>query len=365
MPPKDLSPRGKRRLSVRGLVLLLLLFAVLCAAVVFGITRIKGSPADKLTELPFASGAEYGFTDKGIMTIEGDKLVYYTLSGESEWELPLTISGCSLAAGADYAVLYTETVIQAIDSEGSALFPSLEFSGKVISVRCGATDIAVLKEEDDSTRYIYIYDLTGARLDKLELKTNTLINYGFDDDRGCLWTLMVNTEASVPVCTVSTYNVSTHSDTGAMTKEGQLFERVYFSDSKTYACGTNNLIVYGSTGKEESSTLIYGWKVLDFLSGQSPMALLCVRQDTATASAAAKVLTIDTGAEYGFRLPANTLGTYFYSGKVLVVLPAKLMYYSQKGEYLSETALSVTADGSVEMKGHILIKSGDALYMLP
>ncbi len=365
MPPKDLSHRKKRRLSVRGLAVLLMLFAVLAAAVIFGLSRIKGSPADRLTELPFASGAEYGFTDKGIMTIGGDRLIYCTLSGEVEWELPLTISGCRLAAGGNYAVLYTNTVVQAISESGAALFPSLEFSGKVISVRCGAKVIAVLKEEDDSSRFIYLYDLAGTRLDRLELKTNTLLNYGFDDTRGFLWTLMVNTEASLPVCTVSTYNVATHSDTGAMTKEGQLIERVYFSDSKTYACGTNHLIVYGSTGKEESSALIYGWKVLDFLPGKPPMALLALRQESSAVSVAAKVLSLDSGTEYRFRLPANTLGTYFYSGKVLVVLPAKLVYYSQKGEYLNETPLSETADGVTLQKGRIVVKSGEKLFLLP
>ena len=365
MPPKDLSRSKKRRLSVRGLAVLLLLFAVLLAAVIFGLTRIKGSPKDRLIELPFAAGAEYGFTDKGIMTINGEKLLYCAPDGEVEWELPLTISGCRLATGANYAVLYTQNVVQAISESGTVLFPSLEFSGRVLSVRCGAKVIAVLKEEDDASRFIYLYDLAGTRLDRLELKSNTLLNYGFDDSRGFLWTLMVNTEASLPVCTVSTYNVATHSDTGAMTKEGQLIERVYFSDSRTYACGTNHLIVYGSTGKEESSALIYGWKVLDFLPGKPPMALLALRQESNAVSVAAKVLSVDSGTEYKFRLPANTLGAYFYSGKVLVVLPAKLVYYSLKGEYLSETALTETANGATLQKGRVVIRCGDRLFLLP
>jgi len=365
MPPKDLTRRKKRRLSVRGLAVLLMLFAVLLAAVIFGLTSIKGSPKDRLTELPFAAGAEYGFTDKGIMTIKGDKLLYYTLNGEAEWELPLTIANCSLSAGGNYAVLYTQNVVQAISESGAALFPSLEFSGRVLSVRCGAKVIAVLKEEDDASRFIYLYDLAGTRLDKLELKSNTLLNYGFDDSRGFLWTLMVNTEASLPVCTVSTYNVATHSDTGAMTKEGQLIERVYFSDGRTYACGTNHLIVYGSTGKEESSVLIYGWKVLDFLPGKTPMALLALRQESKALSVAAKILSIDSGAEYKFRLPANTLGAFFHSGRVLIVLPNKLVYYSLKGEYLSETALSETADGVALMKGHAVLRCGEKLFLLP
>jgi hypothetical protein len=365
MPPKDTSRRKKRRLSVRGLAVLLMLFAVLVAAVVFGLSRIKGSPKDRLIELPFAAGAEYGFTDRGIMTIGGEKLIYCTQNGEMEWELPLTIASCKLATGGNYAVLYTQNVVQAISESGAALFPSLEFSGRVLSVRCGEKVIAVLKEEDDASRFIYLYDLAGTRLDKLELKTNTLLNYGFDDSRGFLWTLMINTEASLPVCTVSTYNVDTHSDTGAMTKEGQLIERVYFSDSKTYACGTNHLIVYGSTGKEESSALIYGWKVLDFLPGKAPMALLALRQESNAVSVAAKVLSIDSGEEYKFRLPANTLGAYFYSGKIAIVLPNKLVYYSLKGEYLSETLLLETANAAALQKGRIVLTCGDKLFLLP
>ncbi len=365
MPTKDLTNRRKRRLSVRGLVALLLLLAVLAAAVIFGVTRIKGSPADSMIELPFSSGAEYGITDKGIMTIGGEKLIYSNLTGEVEWEVPLTISGCRLSTGGKYAVLYTDTVVQAVSGSGATLFPSLEFSGRVLSVRCGADVIAVLKEEDDSSRFIYLYDLAGSRLDRLELKSNALLNYGFDDSRGLLWTLMVNTEASVPVCTVGTYNVATHSDTGAMTNEGQLIERVYFSDSKTYVCGTNHLIVYGSTGKEESTTLIYGWRTLDFLPGKSPMAILSMRQESSAVSFAAKVLDIASGKEYGFRLPANTLGAFFYDGKVLVVLPSKLVYYSQKGEYLSEIPLSETADGAELIKGRVLLTSGDKLFLLP
>lgn len=357
----DYTPR-KRKPKV-----LLIVIALAAVALAAGLCLLLfgGKSGAGLTELPVSSGAEYGFTEKGMLAIEGNMMYYIDLKGEKQWEVPLTDENCRIATSADFCVLYTDNVVQAMNTGGEALFPSIEFSGRVLSVRCGSGFIAVLKEENDGSRYIYIYDAKGTRTDKLELKHNAMLDYGFDEERGNLYTLMVNTDSSLPVCTVSTYNVASGSDTGAMTKEGQVIERVYFGGGKTYAVGTNHLTTFTSTGKEEKATLIYGWRVMDFQASGTPIALLCVRQETRTAATvAAKLLYAESGAEYGFRLNPNTIGAYFMDGKVLVVQSAKLSYYDLKGNFLSETALDFTVDEVEDMGSKLVLKSGEKLYLM-
>jgi len=352
----------RRKPKVLPIVLAL---AAVVVAVGLCLLLFGGGSSAGLIELPVSAAAEYGFTEKGMLAIEGSMMYYIDLKGEKQWEVPLTDENCHIAASSNFCVLYTDNVVQAMNTEGEALFPSIEFSGKVLSVRCGSGFIAVLKEENDGSRFIYIYDAKGTRTDKLELKHNAMLDYGFDEERGNLYTLMVNTDSSLPVCTVSTYNVASGSDTGAMTKEGQIIERVYFGGGKTYAVGTNHLTTFTSTGKEEKASLIYGWRVMDLQPAGTPIALLCVRQQTRTsATVAAKLLYVESGAEYGFRLNPNTIGAYFIDGKVLVVQSNKLSYYDLKGKFLSETTLDFTVDAVEDMDSRLVLKSGDKLYLM-
>ena len=353
----------KRRPNIKLIAAALGVLALVCVGVV--VLVLGGGSGDTPVKMPITQAAEYGFTEKGILAIEGGVLSYYTLSGEKQWEVPLTDEGCKLATASNYCAVYTQNVVQALNTEGTSLFPSIEFSGEILSVRCGPAYIAVYKTENDGSRYIYIYDLKGVRIDRLELQSNAMLDYGFDPDRGNFYTLMVNTDSSLPVCTISTYNIANSSDNGSMTKEGQIIEKVYFGNSRTYAVGTNQLITYTSTGKEEASSLIYGWRVMDFSAGSSPIALLCVRQETKTsATVAAKLLYLNTGAEYGFRLSAGTVGAYFYNGKVLVVQSTRLSYYDLKGNPLNSKELEFTVDSVENHGGRLVLKSGDDLYLM-
>ena len=358
--------RPSRRLSRRGIIALFCLVALAAAAVVLGFTMLSGSPATEAVLLPFSSSSEYGFTDRGIMAITGETLLLCSTRGEERWEIPLSNAGCSLATGPTYGVIYTDSIVQAIDTDGNALFPSLEFSGTVLNVQCGASTFGVYKSESDGSTYIYLYDLAGNRLDRLSLN-NPLLNFGFYGSADTLWTLMINTDSSLPVCTISTYNVATHADTGAMTKEGQIIERVYFGGSSIYAAGTNHLIVYTAAGQESSSTLIYGWKVLDCsLSGSSAQFLLSLRQESSSsASTAAKVLNLSTGSESTFRLPAGTLGAFFSGSRILVAQAGRISYYSASGDLQSVRPLEFTADAARKENGYILLASGESLYLIP
>ena len=357
---------GRRRLNSRGVVLLFVLVAIAAAAVVLGITMLAGSPASDPVLLPFSSSSAFGFTDNGIMAVTGDTLTFCTMRGESRWEVPLANAGCNLSTGGTYGVLYTDSIVQVIDNEGNALFPSLEFSGQVLSVRCGVSTFGVYKSESDGSSYIYLYDLAGNRLDRLTLN-NPLLDFGFNGTDDTLWTLMINTDASTPVCTLGTYNVKTRSDTGAMTKEGQIIEKVYFSSGAIYAAGTNHLIAYTTAGKESSSTLIYGWKVLDYQSsGSSALFLLSLRQESSSAaSTAAKVLDLSTGKESTFRLPAGTLGAFFSGSRILIAQADRLTYYTTTGSFAKETKLDFTVDSAQKIGNSIVLTSGDSIYLLP
>ena len=358
--------RSRRRLTPKGLAVILGLLAVLVAAAVFGLTRIEGSPAAALTKLPFGASAEYGFTSGGMLYIEGSTLYYSSLKGEKLWEMSLTGEGYRIESGSSFAVLYTDTAMQAIGTDGAALFPSQEFSGRVLSVRCGKNYIATLKSEENGSKLIYLYDLSGVRVDRLELKGNALLDYGFDADKDVLWTLMVNANGSTPVSTISTYNVANRSDTGAMTKEGEIFEAVRFSGGKTYAAGTNHLFAYSETGKEEVSRLIYGWRVLDqTASSKAPAFLLAVRQSGASASTAAKIITLDSEKEYQFRLPAGTLGAFFREEKVLVVEPGRILTYDLKGKQTGQTTVDVVLQEAWKEGSRLIVRSGEELYLIP
>lgn len=355
---------AKKRLSPKGLAVILALCAILAAGAIFGLTRIEGSPATALNRLPFSASSEYGFLSSGMLYIEGSTLSFSNFKNEKLWEMPLA-DACRIETGEDFAILYTDTAMQAIGADGAPLFPSQEFSGQVLSVRAGKNHIAVLKSEENGTRLLYLYDLSGTRVDRLELKGNSLLDYGFQSGRDVLWTLMVNTNGSTPVSTVSTYNVANRSDTGAMTKEGEIFEQVSFGSGRTFAAGTNHLVAYSETGKEEISRLIYGWKLLDRTDSKTPTFLLAVRQSGASASTAAKLITLESEKEYQFRLPAGTLGAFCRGDKVIVAEAGRILTYDLKGAKTGEMTVDVVLQEAWKEGERILLRSGEELYLLP
>lgn len=357
---------GRRRLSLRGIFTLVALLAVLCAAVLVLVLRSGSDPVSQVMELPFTSEMQYGFTDDGFLYIEGNTLHLCDKRGNEKSALELSGSGYSIATSPTIAAIYTDTAMQAIGKEGEALFPSQEFTGTVREVRCGKNYIAVLKNDISGTDMIYIYDLTGKRLDILSLEGNFLLEYGFYSDKDNLWTLALNTEGATPACTATTFNTG-QSMTGIMTMEGQIIERLEFTSSNIYACATNHLVSYSMTGKEEQKKLIYGWKVLDFANLSKATFLMAVRTDSlsAPASAAAKVLTLPDEKEYSFRLPAGTLGAYIIGEKIYAVTGTTLITYDLQGVKQKEAALPFTAEAASREGNGILLRTGTQMYLLP
>lgn len=357
--------RKGRRLRLRGLIVILLLLAMVGGIILISTRRTVASP-DAAQALPFTADAQYVYTSSGILYTKDNHLSRYDPKNpKNNWELQLSGSDYRIAASDKMIAVYTDTVIQAVDHTGALLFPGIEFTGRIESVRCGNTYIAVLKYDPSGSYYLYLYDVAGNRLDSFAF--DYPLDFGFYAQEDYIWTLSLDTSGSVPVSTITTYDTG-RASTGRILIEEQLVESVLFDSGNVYAIGTDQLITFSSTGgKELSRKLIYGYRAVDHsMSGSAPVFLLLPRKADAAKTQLATVCTLDSSAkEVDLRLPASCLSAFLCDAGVVAVTSTEIsLLSSSNGSLLKTYPLTVPVDGAEKLNGNLLLlRRGNQLYL--
>ncbi|MBQ9833267.1 MAG: hypothetical protein IJO48_06005 [Clostridia bacterium] len=356
-----------RRLAVLLIVLLLAVGAV------FGIVSlIKGiGPLDSYTLMPFSASDKYVFTGSGFLYLDNDTLIYDDLNDNSkDYSFRVSASEVELSASKTIAALYNSSAVQIVGAQ-----TPIEQSGeasKISAVKCGLDYIAVLFEETDSKHFLKIFDKNAALIDEIHPESDYLfmMDFGFTDtDSNTLWTLLVDTSAEIPICTITTYDLSKKSTTGVMTAQHQLVESLEFTDNSIFAVGTNHLMRYNN-GSLIFRLSIYGYKVIDYsFTSSKPVFLLQPRSSDSSFSTV-KVCTVsekETADDktITIQLPHDTLSAFLMKDKVVACTADTINTYSLSGELLSKTdpEFALTANGAVKLNdSEILLYSGNDIY---
>ena len=229
----------------------------------YGIFALTGSQehSQGLEQLPFTADTNYVFTGSGFLYMYGDRLTYDDLlDAKKDASYQVSTGQVQLAASPTLSVLYHDTAVQIL---GAA--ESLTFTQQVEQVACGVNHVAVLLLGENQATSLRIYDKTGAQTDQMDFQNGELVDFGFaqtQDDT--LWTLEMSPSGSLPLSTLTTYNLATNHTTGVMTIQGQLVDQVWFTQNSIFFSCTNNLIRFTRTGNTEAyRLLVYGWELCD------------------------------------------------------------------------------------------------------
>lgn len=367
----------KRRFIVRkkGSTLLrlgLILGAILVlAGAAYGIFALTGSQEQSqgLEQLPFTADTNYVFTGSGFLYMYGDRLTYDDLlDAKKDASYQVSTDAVQLAASPTLSVLYHESAVQILGAAESISFSEEQ----VEQVACGVSHVAVLLATGQGAS-LRVYDNTGAQTDQMDFPDGELVDFGFaqtQDDT--LWTLEMAPAGSLPLSTLTTYNLSTNHTTGVMTIQGQLVDQVWFTQNSIFFSCTNNLIRFTRTGNTEAyRLLVYGWELCDVSTAGSTPLFLYRERGTVGASGTVKIYALPEGETASatvsaVQLPAGTLGAFLAGGKLYACTSDTLYVYSATGKQTNAVALPRTVDRAQKLsETHLLLTGGNGLYVAP
>ena len=151
--------------TIKRLLIILLGIALIVGGF-FGVRAFLSSRASFGTEsaLPFYSEAPYAYSNGIFYYADGDKLIRYdTRNPEGATSMSLGTSDVAIAAGGGTAALYSVNAVQIIGADDF-----IDVGGQIMSLRCAANHIAVLRIDSAGTGAVLVYNKSGELVDIIE-----------------------------------------------------------------------------------------------------------------------------------------------------------------------------------------------------
>lgn len=288
--------------TIKRLLIILLGIALIVGGF-FGVRAFLSSRASFGTEsaLPFYSEAPYAYSNGIFYYADGDKLIRYdTRNPEGATSMSLGTSDVAIAAGGGTAALYSVNAVQIIGADDF-----IDVGGQIMSLRCAANHIAVLRIDSAGTGAVLVYNKSGELVDIIEQKNDIIIDCGFYDssEGDLMWLLTLSTSADTPVTTLTTYSYAAQGGESVATMSGvisissQLVDRVVFTKSSIFISGTEQLIRCDAGISGESWRLLtYGYKLCDYSTALTrPLFLFVPRGEGAMNEV--KLYSVDEAAQ--------------------------------------------------------------------
>lgn len=256
--------RGRNGKLPWAIVLLIIVLACAiawCGAWVY--TRTLGSGAFtnyQLVQLDAVEKVE-AISD-GFVYYNGSSVTKKGADASTKWSYSMGTGADFRASDAGVAA-WIDRSLTLIDGESGATTYSGAMDEEILSAQVGGTYTAVLLgPEHNST--IVLMENGGRRVDSITLAGQTVIDYGFFYNDTLFWVMTLDTNGTVPACTISTYRPGRRI-VGSITDGEQILYHVMFQSSRILCAGDTYLKTYDYNGTETESErkLVYGWTLAD------------------------------------------------------------------------------------------------------
>ena len=380
---KKIVVRDGKRTALR-LALLLLSALLIIGGTIALVFFVKSCGVLLSTRaMQFDSSSRHCGAGDGILYLRGGHLNFYSYEDEDKnYSLPLSGEPEGLVGSSGVKAVYSSNAVQIVDAPFN-----VEVDGTISAVKCGSKHVAVYKKRTDEGYELRIYSASGQQVLQLpsgdpgaSFKEGELIDFGFGDKNGAvLWTMELDTASGTPRTTITVYDLERMTNSGIITVQGQLIEKVIFTDNSIFAVGTESLIRYGrSDNREKYRVQIYGYRVEDYsLSGSSPVLLLVPREgfEGFESAGTVRVLTVsekDVAGETSLtiRLPEGTVDCRMVNGMLAAVTGTAAELYpvsgKKAGKCIERLEIGVSAVTSAEKldEHHILLeRSGECTLL--
>ena len=361
--------RSRRSRLPWGIVLLIV--ALSCAiAYVAALIYVKTADSASFTKvrsLQIDSASRVEAVSDGLVVYDGSTIRKVSAQSLDGWSYAMGVGADFSASDAGVAA-WNDRTLTLIDGSTGVTSYSGSMDETVLSARMGQVYTAVLLgPEHNST--IVLMESGGRRVDSITLADQTVVDYGFFYNDTLFWVMTLDTNGTVPCCTVSTYRPGRRI-VGQITDSEQTLYRALFRSSQIYCVGDTYVKVFDYNGKEKSDlrTLVYGWMLADADETADEPLMAYVPTGQYDASGEMRDVRMLRGStSRTVRMPyacasivAKEDGVYGFSGEGYV-MAAKLDRQTVEAYRLNVSFDQVygVADGSIAMLG-----SGSSFYFV-
>lgn len=358
--------KNKKKTFLR-LALLFLILCVMVAGALAAIVLLKKEAVAEslLTQKRFQSADPHIYTGSGFLYVHDEKLCNEDLyAADKSYEIPIDTknSDYNLSGSPNIQLFYNSGALKIIGTD----FP-VEFSGTLLDVKCSANYVAVLRGDATQAESIQIFDKNGVKYDQIADTAQFIVDYGFyQAENEYLYVLSMSSNSSMPVCTITIYNLTNKTMTAVKQVQSQLIEQMHFTKTGMFAVGTNQIIRYEIADNRESYRVtVYGYQILDFDPSNSSFLL---RPRSGGTLGTIKVLKLNDGAVSGevqliMQLPTGAISAFLMKGKLIAVTPSGYIEYNMKGVQTAQYRFLSNVEAAQKLdENHLLLRAGENLY---
>ena len=315
-PPRNRNQKRRKRkmkwllpACIGAVVLVMLVVGAVC---LFG----GGIGSIQAKEMRFTSNNNYIASKNSIFFTQDAKLTCVDYANNEKWTTETLAANMKVAASSDMVAVYNDSNVQLFSANGQA-YASKEFYGSVQQVACGKTLVAVLSTDYASNNRVILLNQAGEEAARYDFTDKYILDFGFTSGDS-LYIYTLDRASATPVSRVVTYNDSL-ANTGNLTIEGQILQKLIFGEESLYAIGTNQAVLMDYIGTVQKQELVYGWEYRDAYESNHTMTMLFIPGGEANERiATARLLTLDGNDIYVqnklYAYTTNQVRTFSLSG---------------------------------------------------
>ena len=248
-----------------AIVLLILVFACGIAAagamICVNLTQRGSFASYQSVSLPAVDALQT--VSDGFVYYDGSSVAKVGGNGELKWSYMMG-AGASIDASDAGVASWIGRTLTLIDGDTGVPDYSGTMEADVRSARVGSVYAAVLLEPEDSGT-IVLMEAGGRQVDSIALSGQIVVDYGFFYNDALFWVMLLDTDGTVPTCTINVYRPG-RSMVSSIGDSEQMIYHAMFESSSTIRCvGDTYICAYDHRGMEveDSRRLIYGWTLAD------------------------------------------------------------------------------------------------------
>lgn len=345
------------------------LVAILVGGAIWAANRITSRNPGALasaTRTSALAGQEVQVLGNGMLYYDGTTLHALNDNAQQIWSYAAgTGAGFSVDSGG--VCSWSGTMVTFLTSEDGKILYSGNMNETILDACIGLKYAAVQVGEEHNS-VIYLMESGGRRVDEIDLKDLTVLDFGFFSNDSLFWVMTLDTEGTIPVCAISTYRPGKML-AGTIQDTQQVLYEVVFQSSKIRAVGTTHIKDFDYTGKEISDNrmLVYGW----YLTAMNDdtvnplMAFVPMDQSDGTASIT-DVRLIQSQQDFTVHLPYKA-NRVVVGGDNAYAFNSQYVSVCRPGDTLPTTyALPVYIDSVLGITDSrvVIASSGGSVYMI-
>ncbi|MBR6815893.1 MAG: hypothetical protein IKM60_00110 [Clostridia bacterium] len=321
---------------------------------------------NEMTKLDITETAEISTADGStIYYLEGSTLHAINTSGKTLWTSKYSSGKMHLQAGEQIICLYNDTTATVLDNNKNPLFniPGSDFT--IEQVTCGRNTVAIqCSLPENKATYLRIFDNAGVELDRIEIATASLLDFGFFGESDNLWYLTLDTSGAEPICRIMTSMPAQQKLTGLYEVYGQLVSNVKFLGSNVYVNTTSSFIAYDTFGEIFFEKMIYGSRPADdLISGEDLIMAYIPSTDTSGNSSTLRLLSTG-GLDTLVLLPSGIEHVALSEKNVYCFAKDVIYLYDYSGNFVKNIELDFEITDFAKLHdGLVLLHTEDAAHL--